>query len=267
MSKVKCEVVRDLMPLVADDVASAESKQLVQEHVKNCETCKAYYDGMTAKIERSADPEPDTNFITFCKKMEKRFTLKRVLILLLALVIALIPIGGIAMFIEHKLYSWVDMPIDRMTVTAYKDENNDIWFGIDMKDGYGWYYIYCWDRVDNVFYFTPQMHEWTLGEKGNTADETIYTGVNLSIVDGQLCYIESEWDTVYDEEAHAYVDKWTGHAIPIKAARLGTYDNFITICTEDDVNDLPLMKLATIDAENAENEHVRPDLSPELIND
>ena len=40
--KKDCEVVRDLMPLVLDDVASDGSKHMVSAHVQTCAECAAY---------------------------------------------------------------------------------------------------------------------------------------------------------------------------------------------------------------------------------
>ena len=39
---IKCEVVRDLLPLYVDGVASEESCTLIEEHLKECEDCKEY---------------------------------------------------------------------------------------------------------------------------------------------------------------------------------------------------------------------------------
>ncbi len=41
--KNDCNIVRDLMPLVIDGVASDESRKLVAEHVWQCETCSKVY--------------------------------------------------------------------------------------------------------------------------------------------------------------------------------------------------------------------------------
>lgn len=41
--KNECNIVRDLMPLVIDGVASEESTQMVAEHVKDCEPCTKVY--------------------------------------------------------------------------------------------------------------------------------------------------------------------------------------------------------------------------------
>ena len=40
MKKNDCNVIRDLMPLVLDRVASDESRALVEEHMNSCEECR-----------------------------------------------------------------------------------------------------------------------------------------------------------------------------------------------------------------------------------
>ena len=46
--KMQCEIVRDLIPLMEDDVCSEQSKKAVLEHVEECEECRRLYE--TAKI-------------------------------------------------------------------------------------------------------------------------------------------------------------------------------------------------------------------------
>ena len=74
---MKCEVVRDLIPLVIDDVASEESRNLVGEHLETCEACRAYRDGMAAQLEKPAPVEDDTSFIRFCRRLQKNFRWRR----------------------------------------------------------------------------------------------------------------------------------------------------------------------------------------------
>lgn len=47
MNKISCQVVLDLIPLVKDKVASRESEELVQEHIKSCQVCREVYDSFT----------------------------------------------------------------------------------------------------------------------------------------------------------------------------------------------------------------------------
>ncbi|MEO4055176.1 zf-HC2 domain-containing protein [Solibacillus sp. CAU 1738] len=40
MSKVSCEIIRDMLPLYYDSVCSDESKRMVEEHLAKCNNCK-----------------------------------------------------------------------------------------------------------------------------------------------------------------------------------------------------------------------------------
>ena len=48
--KTPCNVIRDLLPLYQDGVCSPESRQLVAEHLEECETCRAEWERMSAPI-------------------------------------------------------------------------------------------------------------------------------------------------------------------------------------------------------------------------
>lgn len=42
--KISCEIIRDLMPLVEEEVCSAQSRHAVMEHMKECEECRSIYE-------------------------------------------------------------------------------------------------------------------------------------------------------------------------------------------------------------------------------
>lgn len=46
MSRIPCNVNKDLLPLYVDDVCSEESKDLVEEHLTECEECQNYYEAL-----------------------------------------------------------------------------------------------------------------------------------------------------------------------------------------------------------------------------
>lgn len=48
--EVKCAVINDLLPLYVDDVLSKESRELVEEHIKDCESCRKTLENMKGKI-------------------------------------------------------------------------------------------------------------------------------------------------------------------------------------------------------------------------
>lgn len=55
--KVHCHVIRDLIPLVIDDVASPESKQLVFQHLETCAHCREEFQNISGIMTKEL-PEP-----------------------------------------------------------------------------------------------------------------------------------------------------------------------------------------------------------------
>jgi|GEM_PF-4170144 Predicted integral membrane protein len=69
--KIKCDVVKDLMPLYIDDVCTAESKKLLEEHIAECTECNN-------ELKKMKDELPDSNNMKYAteidvfKKIKKR---------------------------------------------------------------------------------------------------------------------------------------------------------------------------------------------------
>ena len=72
-----CDVIRDLMPLCADGVASEESRAAVEAHIRTCEACRALYESMCAPVEATEVKEPDyMDAVRQQKKENRRFILR-----------------------------------------------------------------------------------------------------------------------------------------------------------------------------------------------
>ncbi|MBQ8814636.1 MAG: zf-HC2 domain-containing protein [Lachnospiraceae bacterium] len=56
---MKCEIIRDLLPLYADGLTSAESNQLIEEHIQACAECAALAKSMCAPLETEFMPSQD----------------------------------------------------------------------------------------------------------------------------------------------------------------------------------------------------------------
>ncbi len=50
MSKLKCSIVEDLMPLYIEDLLSEETKKEIELHLDECEDCKAVYDELKEDV-------------------------------------------------------------------------------------------------------------------------------------------------------------------------------------------------------------------------
>ena len=91
-----CEVIRDLLPLCADGMASEETEALVRAHVRSCPTCEALYKKMCRPMEPEITLE-ELDYMAAVKRQKKenrRFLKKTYGIILLIVAI---------LFVVHAL--------------------------------------------------------------------------------------------------------------------------------------------------------------------
>lgn len=69
MRDLSCDVIRDLLPAVADEIASADTEALVKEHIEQCAACRAALDAMRAP---ETAPTADEKEIDYLKKTRKK---------------------------------------------------------------------------------------------------------------------------------------------------------------------------------------------------
>lgn len=74
MSKEKeCEIIRDLLPLYADDVCSERSRQLIEEHLQGCPDCTAMLEKLKAnEIEDGLKEEKEQVIEYQAKRFRRR---------------------------------------------------------------------------------------------------------------------------------------------------------------------------------------------------
>lgn len=118
--KVKCAVINDLLPLYVDDVLSQESRELVEEHIKECEACRKTLENMTGKISIPVNKElrmDETKSLKGLKKIVTRYKG-------LAIAFAIIAVIGI-MFSTVLIMCRIsyDIPYDGSNITF--DEHDD----------------------------------------------------------------------------------------------------------------------------------------------
>lgn len=70
---MKCEIIRDLLPLYIDGLTSKESNQEIEKHLKNCEECQKYYQEMTGDIDIfSVITNEEIEDVNLIKKIKKK---------------------------------------------------------------------------------------------------------------------------------------------------------------------------------------------------
>ena len=103
---MKCEIIRDLLPLYIDGLTSKESNQEIEKHLKNCEECQKYYQEMTGDIDNfSVITNEEIEDVNLIKKIKKKNRKKALGIFVGAFVLSGVLMGvsfhwthGIAMY-------------------------------------------------------------------------------------------------------------------------------------------------------------------------
>ena len=81
---MKCEVIRDLLPLYVDGVVSEESRKLIEEHLAECADCREYCNMLQEEI-------PDTEDMQFAdenaslRKIKRKIMLNRLLAIMVTI--------------------------------------------------------------------------------------------------------------------------------------------------------------------------------------
>lgn len=75
MSK-KCELIKDLLPLYADNVCTEESRKTVAEHLASCVRCRSELNKMQTEINITEKAEQDISII---KKIKRKILVERII--------------------------------------------------------------------------------------------------------------------------------------------------------------------------------------------
>lgn len=84
---MECDIIRDLLPLYADGLATESSRRIIEDHVRTCPECKKLLDEMTAPLE--TEPEDRTEqILEMLYKKQRRKTILTIVSVFLAVVLA-----------------------------------------------------------------------------------------------------------------------------------------------------------------------------------
>lgn len=109
MNKISCEVVRDLLPLYADDAVSDASRVLVEAHLEACESCRKVLEHCRAQVKI-----PPESTAAPLKKVKRR-QIRRIALAVLAAVICAALVFGL--YFNYSTRS-VTAPYDAATMTV-----------------------------------------------------------------------------------------------------------------------------------------------------
>lgn len=121
MKKNDCNIIRDLMPLVLDRVASDESREAVEDHIGTCGECRKQYEEMKADMPaetRAEYEEEQRTIVEALRKVKRQQKKRRIIRIALPVMLSLaVLIGG--MFLYAYLCVWDDVTVDNNLYTLH----------------------------------------------------------------------------------------------------------------------------------------------------
>ena len=89
MSKTDCDIIKDLLPLYEDNICSEKSKDLIEEHLIECEDCREYLESLHGELPPMEPSSEDTAIdeTRFIQRIQRKIARQKLLacgILLLA---------------------------------------------------------------------------------------------------------------------------------------------------------------------------------------
>ncbi|MNH91189.1 hypothetical protein D3C73_437400 [compost metagenome] len=158
MSKIQCEIIKDLLPLYIDQVCSEESRQLVEEHLAGCNSCRHERENIQSDIpiskETVAHNRSEGNAIkdlsTFWNRSKVKAFIKGVI--LTALSFTIILLGYLGLF-EWNITTVSTDVIEITEVSQLADGR--IAYHVKITDGYDLNQASYDVDEDGNFYVTP----------------------------------------------------------------------------------------------------------------
>lgn len=104
--KISCDIIKDLLPLYHDGVCSDDSRKLIEDHLTDCDQCKAELQLMHNEFSMK-HTKKNLEDAEAVKKLSKRWKKSMTTSLLKGIVVTIITIGVLALI----LYGLMDIRI------------------------------------------------------------------------------------------------------------------------------------------------------------
>lgn len=114
---LSCDVIKDILPLYLEDLASSDTRRLVEEHLCSCNNCKKEYEKLCTPVNTTTD----VNILPL-KKLQKALNKRKYLIILYSLMLTLASVVIIIAYLTSPEY----IPIEKTPITIVQQSDNMI---------------------------------------------------------------------------------------------------------------------------------------------
>lgn len=180
--KIKCNVIKDILPLYIENIASEDTRVLIEEHVDECEDCKKELEEM--KFPRNIPIDINTNGI---KKIKNKLFREKFKAIIFSIVLTSIFLILTINYLTQPIY----IPYSKDVVSVRESDNGTIF--IDFKDnvsgydiskyssdnGSGYiYHITTWETIWNNKIGNKSLGTLALNSNGEKVNSIYYYSDN-----------------------------------------------------------------------------------------
>lgn len=181
MKEISCNVIQDILPLYVDDVVSEETREMVEEHLRSCDSCREEADLLKKNIALPTDRDVKLLDARVLKNLKKRLLKSKVFIAAISVAMAAAVLFGTYCYLAlTKLF----IPYDSEKISI--------------------------EEIDGKLYASYE---------GDAPELTVGAGPQDAVIDGEektvsvLCYYETLWSKyarpVFSNQEKTYKEKNT----------------------------------------------------------
>lgn len=145
---MNCDIIRDLLPLYADDVCSEASREIVEQHLETCEGCREELRGM-----RCGEPAVLAEEVGLARAAGKAWKKNKLRSVIFGILAAAALFGAVYGLTVPNILP-VDEKYLRVDDVIYYPEGKDIQVKLTVLDGMKHNFI-RYRTVGDAFYITP----------------------------------------------------------------------------------------------------------------
>lgn len=171
--KISCNVIRDILPLYAEEMASADTRKMVDEHISTCESCRKQMDEMTISNYNPIDIDTAP-----LRKLKSNLRKKKILTILFSAMLTMVVAVVVIAYLTAPEY----LPYSESVVSITENDDGTVLasFGDGVsgyeishhlaEEGSGYVYnITVWDTIWNRIFSKSHMDNTVL----NPDDESV----------------------------------------------------------------------------------------------
>lgn len=227
--KISCSIIEDLIPLYKEDLCSSESRALVEEHIAECESCRALAESIELpKVTELSDADEQRPF----KKVNNRLKRSRLKVIILSVLLAVIVLP-LLFLTAGQMFRWNEAISFETIIQNFEAQRIADAFAYDDIDSFAERFIYWaedadrsfWDNFDSIKEKDQQtikeLYKKCFTDDYVITDRQVHTTYEHSVGD-VTSYM---WFQYYSEEK----DKWLGIGFEIFKPQRDYYYYYIRV--------------------------------------